>query len=84
LLLKSVLETAGKVVEIDGSIRMTRGAECKCSSMEVNGLIKVRQNTLLLKSFLETAGKVVERHGLIRMTRGTECKCSSMEVSGLI
>jgi len=41
LLLKSLTETDGKlqVVERPGSIRMTRGTECKCSSMEVNGLI---------------------------------------------
>jgi len=51
---------------------MTRGMECKCSSMEVNGLIQVRQNPSLLKSDLETDGKVVERYGSIRMTRGTE------------
>jgi len=35
--------------------------ECKCSLMEVNGLIKVRQHTLLFKSVLETVGKVVKR-----------------------
>jgi len=52
--------------------------------MEVNGLIKVRHNTLLLESVTETVGKVIERHGLIRMTKGTECKRSSMELNGLI
>jgi len=51
---------------------MTRGMECKCSSIKVNGLIKVRQKTSLLKSVPETDGKVVERLGSIRMTRGTE------------
>jgi len=63
---------------------MTRGIECKCSLIEFNGLIYVKQTTLLLKSVTETAGKVVERLGSSRMTRGTECKCSSMEVNGLI
>jgi len=52
--------------------------------MEVNGLIKIRQNTLLVKSVIETAGKVVERHGSMRMTRGTKCKCSLIKVNGLI
>jgi len=38
-LLKSDTETDGKDDERPGSIRMTRGTECKYSSMEVNGLI---------------------------------------------
>jgi len=42
-------------------MRMARGTECKCSSMEVNGLIYVRQNTSLVKSVPETVGKAVER-----------------------
>jgi len=63
---------------------MTRGTECKCSSKELNGLVKVRQNTLLVKSVPETVGKVVERDGSMRMTRGMECKCSLIEVNGLI
>jgi len=42
---------------------MTRGTECKCSSMEVNGLIQVRlgQDTPLLESVFKTDDKVVER-----------------------
>jgi len=84
LLLKSVTEAVGKDVEIYGLIRMTRGTECKCSLIEVNGLMQVRQNTLLLESDPETVGKIVERHESMRMTRGTECKCSLMEVNGLI
>src|SRR5437588_569835 len=50
---------------------MTRGTECECSSMEVNGLIQVRQDTPLLKSLLETGGTVVEGRGSRRMTRET-------------
>jgi len=79
-----VAEMVGEVAERHRSMKMTRGTECKCSSIEVNGLIYVRQNTSLVKSEPGTAGKVVERHGLIRMTREIECKCSSMEVNGLI
>jgi hypothetical protein len=37
--LESGVETGSKVIEIHGLIRMTRGAECKCSSIEANGLI---------------------------------------------
>jgi hypothetical protein len=81
---KSAIETVGKVVERHELFRMTRGTECKCSSMVVNGLMKVRQTTSLLKSDPETVGKVVERCRSIRMTRGTECKSSSIEVNGLI
>jgi hypothetical protein len=40
---------------------MTRGTECKCSLMQVNGLIQVRQDTPLLKPGIEIVGKVVER-----------------------
>jgi len=58
--------------------------ECKCSSIEVNGLIQVRLITSLLESVMETDSKVVERHGSTRMTRGTECKCSLFEVNSLI
>jgi hypothetical protein len=54
------LEAIGKVVERCGSIRMARGIECKCSSMKVNGLIQVRQDTLLLKSECQASSKVVE------------------------
>jgi hypothetical protein len=39
---------------------MTRGTECKCSFMEVNGLIQVQQDALLLKSVFQATGKVVE------------------------
>jgi hypothetical protein len=63
---------------------MTRGTECKCSSIKVNGLIQVRQDTSVLKSGMEIAGNVIKRHGLIRMTKGTDCKCSSVEVNDLI
>jgi len=83
-LAKSVCETDGKVVERHGSIRMTRGTECKCSLIEANGLIYVRQDTALAKSVSETSGKVVERCGLTRMTRGAEFKCSLKELNGLI
>jgi hypothetical protein len=78
------LEIQGKVSERGRSTRMTRRTECKCSSMEVNDLRQVRQDTPLLKSGLETCGKVIERCGLIRMTMGTECKCSLMVFNGLI
>jgi hypothetical protein len=40
---------------------MTRGTECKCSSIQVNGLIQVRQDTPLLIPSIEKDGKVVER-----------------------
>ena len=40
---------------------MTRGTESKCSTMEVNGLIQVRQDTTLVESGSETHGKAVER-----------------------
>jgi hypothetical protein len=40
-------------------MRMTRGVECKCRSIEVNSFIQVRQDTLLFKSGFETVGKVV-------------------------
>jgi len=80
--LKSVPETAGKVV--DGSIRMTRGTECKYSPTEVNCLIQVRQNTSLLKTDPETVREVVKGHRSIRMTRRMECKCSSMKLNCLI
>jgi hypothetical protein len=63
---------------------MTRGTECKCSSMQVNGLIQVRQDTLLLKPAIETQGKFAEVQGLIGMTRGMECKCISIQVNGFI
>jgi len=86
LLLKSVSEIDGKVVERHGSMRMTRGTmKCKYSSMEVNGLIYIRQNTSLLESVTETVGKVAESHGSVRMTRRMmECKCSLIQVNGLI
>jgi len=53
---------------------MTWGTELKCSSMKVNGLIQVRENTsmLLIESGLKASSKVVKRHGSIRMTRGME------------
>jgi hypothetical protein len=38
---------------------MTKGAECKCSSMEVNDFTQVRQDTLLQNSGMETGSKVV-------------------------
>jgi hypothetical protein len=44
---------------------MTRGTECECSLIKVNGLIQVRQETLLVESIFETVGKVVERYGSI-------------------
>jgi hypothetical protein len=50
---------------------MTRGTECKCSSLEVNGLIQVRRDTLLLESDSETPGKEVEIRGSKRVIRGT-------------
>jgi hypothetical protein len=40
---------------------MTKGMECKYSSIQVNGLIQVRQDTPLLKPGIETDGKAVER-----------------------
>jgi hypothetical protein len=42
LLNESGLETDSKTTQRQESIRMTRGRECKCSSVEVNGLIQVR------------------------------------------
>ena len=63
---------------------MTRGTESKCSSMEVNGPIQVRQDTPLLESVYETDGKIVERLASIRTTSGMERKCSSIEVNGFI
>jgi hypothetical protein len=41
LLVESALETGGKVVERLELSMMTRRTECKCSLMEVNGLIKI-------------------------------------------
>jgi hypothetical protein len=76
LLLKSVPETDGKVAERLGSIRMTRGAECKCSSIKVNGLIYVRHDTTVVESVPETPGRVTERQGSITMTRWMENKCN--------
>jgi hypothetical protein len=40
---------------------MTRGMECKCSLIQVYGLIQVRQDTPLLKSGIKMDGKVVKR-----------------------
>jgi hypothetical protein len=63
LMLKSVLETVGKVVERQESKMMTWVMGCKCSSMEINSLIQVRQDTLLHKSLSETQGKVIAKQG---------------------
>jgi hypothetical protein len=40
---------------------MTRGIECKRSSMKVNDLIQVRQSTPLQEPVSYILGKVVER-----------------------
>ena len=45
--------------------------------MEVNGLIKVRNDTTVVKSVAETPGKVTERLGSIRMSSWMEHKCNS-------
>jgi hypothetical protein len=40
---------------------MTRGAKEECSTMELDGLIKVRWDALLLESVSKADGKIVER-----------------------
>jgi hypothetical protein len=67
----------GKVVETWGSVGMTMGMSSERSSMQVNGLIQVRQDTPLLKPAVETQGKFAEVQRLIRMTTGTALQHSS-------
>jgi hypothetical protein len=52
---------------------MARGIEHKSNSLELNGLVQVRQDTPLLKFATKADGKVVERGRPMRMSKGTEC-----------
>jgi len=76
LLLESASGADGKVViEIRGTIRMARGAERKCSSMELNGLVQVIHDVPLLESVKEAVTKVEKRHGPVLMVRRTLHRC---------
>jgi hypothetical protein len=50
---------------------MVRGTEHQCSSMQLDGLIKVSQDTLPLESISKAVSKVAERPGPIKMARWT-------------
>jgi hypothetical protein len=51
---------------------MTGGKKEECSAMELDGLVKIRQDAPLTESVAKTDGKIVERRRLIRMTRGAK------------
>jgi hypothetical protein len=51
-------------------IRVTRRSEHQYSSMELEGLIQIRQCTPQLEFLMETVGKFLQRRVSTRMTYG--------------
>ncbi|KAG1818654.1 uncharacterized protein BJ212DRAFT_1298715 [Suillus subaureus] len=76
--------SVGKVVERIESIGVTRRSKHQYSSMELEGLIQIRQCALLLESVMEAVRKFLQRRISIEMIRGTERQCNLMVLDGLI
>jgi hypothetical protein len=57
---------------------MIEGTEEYCSPVELDGLIKVRHDSMLQESFSKAECKIVEKHGSIIMTRREELQRSPM------
>jgi hypothetical protein len=61
LLLESVSKASSKIVQKQGSIRMTQGEKLQRSPMELDGLIKVRHDATLQEFVSKGERKIVQR-----------------------